>query len=632
MQTEAPPEPIASAVELKRTAVEFPLNPAAKHGASRPKPCASRIPVWHHEPEENRSILLVDDNAAIHDDFRKVLTPRKALNPKLIEAEAALFGEGPPAPVAADFRLQSAYQGREALDKVRQALAAGQPYALAFVDVRMPPGWDGIETVTRIWAEDPDLQIVICTAYSDYSWEEMTAKLGVTNNLVLLKKPFDNVEVLQLAHALTRKWELNRQARLKVDELAEMVARRTCELEAANQALGREFEERLELERQFRQAQKMDAIGQLAAGVAHDFNNILTVVHGHASMLLMGLGEASPQSKSAREIRNCAERAASLVRQLLMFSRKRVMQFRNVGLGEVVHSVSSMLRQVLGEHIALELECAPELPAIYADRGMIEQIIVNLTINARDAMTHGGRLVIGSSPVTLPPDAPALSAEARPGKFVCLCVNDTGCGMDAAAQAHLFEPFFTTKEVGKGTGLGLATVYGIVKQHQGWIEVQSEPGVGTTFRIFFPVSEKAPERSPAAPTEVADPFGDETILLAEDEDSLREMVAEVLASHGYRVLSARNGPAALELWQREHSRIDLLLTDMVMPGGMMGPDLVAELKRTNPKLKVIYTTGYSPGAVTSPSPLQEGLNFLPKPYSPNKLAEIVRQCLDAKSV
>jgi two-component system, NtrC family, sensor kinase len=582
------------------------------------------------EQVTNRRILLVDDNPAIHDDFRKVLAAPKSANPQLLEAEAALFGETPAVPLGADFELHSAYQGQEALEKVRQAQAADKPFGLAFVDVRMPPGWDGIETVARLWREAPELQVVICTAYSDYSWEEMTTKLGVTNNLVLLKKPFDNTEVLQLAHALTRKWELNRQAQLKLDELAEMVARRTCELEAANRALEREFQERIQIERQFRQAQKMDAIGQLAAGVAHDFNNILTVIHGHASMLLMRAGETGLDAKSAREIRNCAERAANLVRQLLVFSRKRIMQFRNVALGEVVHSVSSMLRQVLGEHIALETECVPELPAIYADRGMIEQIIVNLTINARDAMPRGGRLTIRSQVATLSPGRPEASAEARLGRFVCLSVEDIGCGMDAEAQAHLFEPFFTTKEVGKGTGLGLATVYGIVKQHQGWIEVQSAVNVGTTFRIFFPISEQAPDLPSEAKAEGPDRLGHETILLAEDEDPLREMVAEILTDHGYRVLSARTGPAALDLWRQEHNHVDLLLTDMVMPGGMMGPDLVAELKRSNPQLKVIYTTGYSPSTLASQSTLREGVNFLPKPYSPKKLAEIIRQCLDAR--
>ena len=489
----------------------------------------------------NNRILVVDDNPAIHEDFRKVLGGSRAPQPELVLAEAALFGDEQTPVAAAEFELHSAHQGQEALQMLEQALAEGRPYAMAFVDVRMPPGWDGIETVTRIWQVYPELQVVICTAYSDYSWEEMLRRLGASDNLVILKKPFDNVEVLQLAHALTRKWELHRQAQLKLGELADIVAQRTRELEAANQDLRREIEERSRTERQLRHAQKMEAIGQLAAGVAHDFNNVLTVIHGHASMLSLRLGEQGPHARSIAEIRSSAERAANLVRQLLMFSRKQVMQFRSVELCEVIRSVSSMLRQLVGEHISLETTCAAALPPISADRGMIEQVIVNLTINARDAMPHGGRVLIQAGAVTLQGDLAPAHPDARPGRFVCLKITDTGCGMDAQALSHLFEPFYTTKEAGKGTGLGLATVYGIVKQHQGWIEVQSQPNAGTTFQIFFPVSEQAAPRAPEAKTESCRRSGNETILLAEDDASLREIVSDMLGLHGYRVLTAAFG-------------------------------------------------------------------------------------------
>ena len=267
-----------------------------------------------HEIAANRRILIVDDNPAIHEDFRKVLGTSHNPQPELLQAEAALFGDTELVNVSAGFELDSAHQGEEALLKVQQALAAGRPYAMAFVDVRMPPGWDGIETINRIWKVYPELQVVVCTAYSDYSWEEMIRKLGHSENLVLLKKPFDNVEVLQLAHAFTRKWELSQQARLKLGQLSEMVVQRTAELESANHELRREIEERLLAERQLRHAQKMEAVGQLAAGVAHDFNNILTVIHGHASMLMLRLGEEGPHANSVTEIRQSAERAANLVR------------------------------------------------------------------------------------------------------------------------------------------------------------------------------------------------------------------------------------------------------------------------------------------------------------------------------
>jgi two-component system, NtrC family, sensor kinase len=579
----------------------------------------------------NNRILIVDDNPAIHDDFRKVLAGSHQPQPSLLQAEAALFGERDVPAVAPEFELHSAHQGQEALEKVKQALAADRPYALAFVDVRMPPGWDGVETISRIWRVYPELQVVICTAYSDYSWEDMLHRLGSPDNLVILKKPFDNVEVLQLAYTLTRKWELNRQAQFKMSELSEMVDQRTRELETANNELKREIRERTQAERQLRHAQKMDAIGQLAAGVAHDFNNVLTVIHGHASMLLMSLGQQSPQAKSIMEIRHSAERAANLVRQLLMFSRKQVMQFRNVELGDVVKSVSGMLRQLVGEHITLDTDCDPDLPPIYGDRGTIEQIVVNLTVNARDAMPRGGRAAIKTSLVTVDAELAKANPDARPGPCVCLEVSDTGCGMDAQALGHLFEPFFTTKEVGKGTGLGLATVYGIVRQHQGWIEVQSKVNVGTTFRIYFPVSTHAGPRLTEPKDDAPGRQGTETILLAEDEPSLREIVADLLSLQGYQVLAAGTGPDAVALWRQKSSRIDLLLTDMVMPGGMMGTDLAAQLRRDNPDLKVIFTTGYSPGISGVQDSLHEGVNFLPKPYPPNKLAEIVRKCLDGEA-
>ena len=520
METEQPTASLEPEIELTRAAVNsIHRTPSDAEG----RPAASFAPdTTLVRKVTNKRILIVDDNHAIHEDFRKVLGRGQKANAVLRETEAVLFGNTSLLAAVPQFELDSAHQGQEALEKVRQALAAGKPYAMTFMDVRMPPGWDGIETVQRIWREYPDLQVVICTAYSDYSWEEMTAKLGSTNNLVILKKPFDNVEVLQLAHAFTRKWELNRQAQLKLNELAEMVARRTRELEAANQNLRREMEERTELERQLRHSQKMDAIGQLAAGVAHDFNNILTVIHGHASMLEMRLAQQEPEAKSAVQIRNCADRAANLVRQLLAFSRKQILQFRNVELGEVIRSVSSMLRQVVGEHITVETDCAPGLPPIYADRGMMEQVLVNLTLNARDAMPKGGRVSVRSSAVTLEPDHVTANAEARPGDFVCLTVTDTGCGMEPEALTHLFEPFYTTKEVGKGTGLGLATVYGIVKQHQGWIEVQSQPGAGTTFQIFFPLSDHSTTLVRKAKDPARPRAGTETVLIAEDEDLLRD--------------------------------------------------------------------------------------------------------------
>jgi two-component system NtrC family sensor kinase len=602
--------------------------PVGKNGHSSAAAAVASALAGSRLQLSNNRILVVDDNPAIHDDFRKVLGGARDFQTDLLSAEAALFGDAARPTFSANFEIESAFQGQEALAKVEQSLAEGRPYAMAFVDVRMPPGWDGVETIARIWQVYGELQVVICTAYSDYSWEEMVRKLGSADNLVILKKPFDNVEVLQLACAFSHKWELNRQANLKLDELAGMVAQRTKQLETANQDLQRENHDRLQAERQLRQAQKMEAIGQLAAGVAHDFNNILTVIHGHSSMLLMRLGQEGPHAKSLTEIRRSAERAANVVRQLLMFSRKQILQFRNVDLGDVIRSVSGMLRQLVGEHVTLETDCAKGLPPVFADRGMIEQVTVNLTLNARDAMPRGGCIKLACTEVSFEPENVKPDSDARVGRFIRFTVSDTGCGITPEGLTHLFEPFYTTKEAGKGTGLGLATVFGIVKQHQGWIEVQSEVNAGATFSLYFPISAHSGQKSFESQETVPQATGTETILLAEDEPALREMVEEVLRLQGYRVLTAASGPAALEVWHREERRVDLLLTDMVMPGGMMGTDIAAELRRANPELKVIFTTGYSPGVVATSQALEEGVNFLPKPYSPNKLAGIVRKCLD----
>jgi len=393
--------------------------------------------------------------------------------------------------------------------------------------------------------------------------------------------------------------------------------------------------ERLTLEAQLRHSVKMDAVGQLAAGVAHDFNNILTIIQGHADLLLQSHVLEGGNEKSVKQISSAAQRAGKLIRQLLMFSRKQVMQPRVVNLNEVVTNLSPMLQGLLGEKVAYQFFPGPEMPAMYVDVGMIEQVLLNLVINARDAMPEGGRLTISTARQTLDPVAVVLNPEARPGSFVCLTVTDTGCGMDPGTLGHLFEPFFTTKEVGKGTGLGLATVYGIMKQHEGWVVVESQVGVGSTFTLFFPDSGRGPagtgksgQSDTQTTTRQAMATGTETILVAEDEPVLRELVVNILEFCGYRIYQADTGPNAIKVWQEHRDEIKLLLTDMVMPGGMSGRQLAERLQKDDPHLKVIYTSGYSPGMAGKDIALLEGFNFLPKPYPPSRLAQVVREALD----
>lgn len=386
--------------------------------------------------------------------------------------------------------------------------------------------------------------------------------------------------------------------------------------------------ERLNLELQLRQIQKMESVGQLAAGVAHDFNNILTIIQGHAGLMLSDPNAALETRESARQISLAAERAANLTRQLLMFSRKQVMQPHLVDLNEIINNVSKMLRTLLGESITLQRELHANLPAIYADPGMLEQVLVNLAVNSRDAMPRGGLLTIRTDAVTLDEAYAQAHTEARAGSFVSLSITDTGSGMDADTLSRIFEPFFTTKEIGKGTGLGLATVYGIVKQHQGWVEAQSALGAGTTFRVFIPIKSKAPLRTDESSQDRA-PGGRETVLVVEDESALRELVKEILEKKGYTVIEAPNGVQALALWKTHQERVDLLLTDMMMPEGISGRDLAERLVAEKPTLKVIYTSGYSLEVVSPDCVVHEGPNFLQKPYHPETLARTVRDCLDA---
>jgi two-component system, cell cycle sensor histidine kinase and response regulator CckA len=707
----------------------------------------------HADTLKNNRILIVDDNPSIHDDIRKILAGGGERNEALGSSKALIFGDGLPQSDQTRFEIDSAHQGKEGLEMVQQAVEAGRPYAMAFVDVRMPPGWDGVETISRIWKMYPDLQVVICTAYSDYSWAEMIKQIGKTDSLVVLKKPFDNIEVLQLAHTLTEKWLLSHQVRNRLNDLDQAVSQRTVELQAANEQLKKEIAERMQtekalrlseerfskafkaspiplaiqslrherfadanegfqqltgfsraelightpqelgiwgspgersavlqklheqmsvrnypchlrtksgqprdillsvelfeldgepflltiaqdiseqmaLEHQLRQAQKMEAVGQLAAGVAHDFNNVLTVIQGFSTLLLESTPPESSNRRPLQTIAAAAERATKLVRQLLTFSRKQFVKMSPMEIRTTLSAVSEMLPRLLPENIVLTISAASDLPRIDADAGMMEQMLMNLAVNARDAMPAGGRLTISAKEVEVTPTLAQTNPDARPGRFLCFSVADTGCGMPPDVLSHIFEPFFTTKPIGKGTGLGLATVFGIAKQHRGWVEVQSHPGQGSTFRVFLPTCGAVASVEPKP--SISEPMrgGDETILVVEDEEEVRDFVVEVLKSYGYQTIVAKSGNEALEQWSRHKGQIDLLLTDMVMPGGLSGRQLAERLLAEDPALKVVYSSGYSPGLAGGDLAVLQDKTFLPKPYRPAKLLEMLRQCLD----
>ncbi|HWA57435.1 MAG TPA: PAS domain S-box protein [Gemmatimonadales bacterium] len=390
---------------------------------------------------------------------------------------------------------------------------------------------------------------------------------------------------------------------------------------------------RRQLEDQLRQAVKMEAVGRLAGGIAHDFNNMLAVIQMQ-STLLEEEGDLAPAVRDGlREILAATERATNLTRQLLTFSRRQVYQPVALDIGEVVGNMTRMLRRLLGEDILLETRFAPALPPILADPGMMEQVLMNLAINARDAMPGGGRLAIALEPTSRQRD-PALAERGtapQDQRYVCLTVSDTGCGIAPEALPRIFEPFFTTKEVGQGTGLGLATVFGIVEQHHGWIEVDSAVGAGTTFRVFLPAAQAGGAAPGASPGGVeASPRGHETVLLVEDETAVRSSSRSALTRLGYEVLEAESAEQALAVWETEASRIALLVTDLVMPGGMSGRQLAAKLLARRPALPVLYITGYSPDLVEETFGADHRVQVLQKPFGAAALAVAVRRTLDRR--
>ncbi len=387
-----------------------------------------------------------------------------------------------------------------------------------------------------------------------------------------------------------------------------------------------------ELESQLRQMQRLEAVGQLTAGVAHDFNNVLAVVQGHADLLLLDAEPGSALEESLRQISQAARRAANLTRQLLAFSRKQVLQPRDVDLNEVIANMVKMLRRAVGEAVTVDLACADQPMPVHADVNMLEQVILNLAVNARDAMPKGGRLRLTTRHLDLDGNASHGQPSGGVGVHVCLSVSDTGCGIPPEVMPHIFEPFFTTKDIGKGTGLGLATVYGVVKQHRGWIHVDSKVGQGTTFEIYLPAAGGGDGMTDDAhvlpPVQAG--VAAATVLLVEDETGLRDVATRVLRRAGYEVIEAGSGPKALEALRQRGRKVDLLLTDMVMPDGMTGSELAEQIMALHPGTKVILTSGYSNQLEDTSFLLENGILFLPKPYSPQTLCEAVRKSLDGQ--
>jgi PAS domain S-box-containing protein len=687
-------------------------------------------------PEAPR-ILVVDDLTAIHEDFRKILAPGHT--PAALRAAAdALFGSVSAPDPGIQFTLDCAQQGQEALELVTAAVAAGRPYSVAFVDMRMPPGWDGLETTKRLWAADRDLQVVICTAYTDHSWAEMVNQLGRSDRLIILKKPFESIEVLQLAHALARKWEITRRDRAHMAQLDRTVTDRTRELHVAEERFAQAFSaspialsiqsledgmmlavnsahdrifgiprteivgrtleqlaaqldpaqwrgmlerlnrdepvdevpitysmtkgerrhlrasargtviagrrcavwairdvtEQMVLEQKFLQSQKMEAVGQLAAGIAHDFNNLLTVILSYTDFVLDQATLDDEQRTYLQQVHAAGERATALTRQLLVFSRRQVTNRTAVDFCKIIDNLRMMLGRVVPENIRLRFDCADGLPVAIADVANVEHVLMNLVVNARDAMPRGGQITLSAQFVAVSEREVESRPEAKAGQFVRIRVADNGSGIPPEVLPRIFEPFFTTKEVGKGTGLGLSTVYGIMRQHGGWVEVASTLGQGTAFDLYFPigVGETTAPMVPAGASAATPPRGQgQRILIVEDDRAVRTVAVAVAVHAGYQVTAAEDGPTALALWRAAAGQFDLLVSDIVMPNGISGIELAQRLHREAPQLKIILTTGYSDELLKNNISALGTSQLLLKPYTNGSLLEAIGTTLAERS-
>ena len=527
--------------------------------------------------QTNRLILAVDDDAGVREAYAEVFRPPVQTSSELARLAEQVLGLAPPErPSPTPFRLESCPSGPAALERLETLLDAGDPPAVAFVDMRMPPGWDGLATIERLWQRDPRLQCVICTAYSDHSWDQITARLGITDRLLILKKPFDRIEILQMAEALCAKWS---GARLAEERLVELEVQQG----------------------QVRQGQRMEALGRLAGGVAHDFNNLLSAIIGFSELALQRLPAGQPARPKIEQVLRAGLQAADITKQLLGFSRRQAMAPSVVDVATEVTSQLAMIRHLMGDHIVLQPSISGPCPVLI-DRSQLQQVVINLLINARDAMPNGGVVEVRTGMVD---------------EYVRLEVADQGPGIPAEIIDRIFDPFFTTKEPGQGTGLGLAMVHGIVHQSGGTVAVVSPPGRGAIFTILLPRHVEFPAAPVTPPTVIG---GRERILLVDDRDDVRQLAHESLEEAGYAVTSVGDPEVAAVDGLTGDKPYDLLLTDVLMPR-LGGVELAARLRAGRPGLRILYMSGWVEHPDTLDGPV------LAKPFRADELLSAVRRAL-----
>lgn len=535
----------------------------------------------------NNRILIIDDNRAIHDDFRKILCPWQT---SIDQIEANFFAESATKSAHPAFVIESAFQGEEGVARLQRAIVEGRPYAVAFVDVRMPPGIDGIETAERLWEICPELQVVLCTAYSDYSWQQMITRLGNRDRLLVLKKPFAALEAIQLACALCEKWKLTRQATERLADTERIVGERTAELREANRKLGAEMEQRKLAEAHLLRAQRLESIGTLASGIAHDLNNMLSPILMSAELLRVNLPEESQGLVST--IENSAERAAGIVRQVLTFARGVEGEHVLLQPRHLLREIVNVAAETFPRNIRIKCNLPKDLGCLEGDVTQLHQVFMNLCVNARDAMPDGGTLRIEADAVNLDTQYASMTDGAHAGGYFRVRVSDTGTGIPPDILGKIFDPFFTTKPLGKGTGLGLSTAIGIVKSHGGFLDVRSEMGKGTTFEIFLPAADENSAAIPIAKELPVRTGHGEWILIVDDESEIRTMTAAVLTQYGYHVLTAADGAEAVSIYAQRSADIRVVLTDIMMPV-VDGVALCRVLRKMNPEVSLLVATGYA---------------------------------------
>ncbi len=545
-----------------------------------------------------QKILIVDDRKENLVALRQVLQGVKA---EIIEAAS----------------------GNEAL-----AATLDHTFALAILDVMMP-GMSGFELARHLRGDSATRLIPIIFVTASYQDEQQTFNGYEAGGVDYIVKPYAPEVLLAKTHIFLQLDRQRQELLRHRDNLEALVAERTIKLEYELQERKRAEEEREKLQEQLIQAQKMESIGTLAGGVAHDFNNILTGIIGYGHCTLMGMTDNDPLRQNIERILEAADRATHLTRDLLIFSRHRIGEQGPTDLNQIVSKSVTFLQRMIGEDAILKstLHCEP-LP-ILADSHQLEQVLMNLVMNARDAMPRGGVISLQTSRILLQQDFITTHGFGKPGSHALLTVSDNGSGMDAETLRRIFEPFFTTKEVDKGTGLGLSVVYGIVKQHDGFICVESEPGHGATFSIYLPlVAEELSKETELLPNATSS-IGNETILLAEDDELVRNMMASVLADAGYTVIEAVNGEDAVQKFRDNSTSIQLLLFDLIMPR-MNGKEACEEIRKVRPEVKVLITSGYAPEIVIQKASVEKGIQLLYKPVAPKALLKAVRSLLDSE--